>query len=183
MSQLGLCAFKLGLTKETHNCLNDLYSSKTPVKELLAQQPPRSTRNKSETVEIHKFVPYHMHINLDLLESVYLTCALLLEASNMAANPYEFKKVISKPFRNYMKKSEQNLFSGPPENTRDHIVAAGRALLKGDWKKTEQLIFDLPMWGSIPPEQLKGIKAQISKKIQGTFSFSLPNLCLMSCAF
>ena len=164
MAQLGLCAFRLGLIKETHSCLNDLYSSKTQVKDLLAQG---TQRGKDDQESYSRLVPFHMHINLDLLEGVYLTSALLLEVSNMAANPYETssKKVLSKPFRNYLKKYEQTLFSGPPENTRENIFAAAKALFKGDWKKTEALLFQLPMWALVSqnPEQ---IKAQITKRIK-----------------
>lgn len=36
--------------------------------------------------------------------------------------------------------SEKSSLIGPPENTREHVVAASRAMLNGDWKKCRDFI-------------------------------------------
>ncbi len=172
MVQLGLCAFRQNLIKQAHSCLSEMYATNR-IKELLAQgiTNTRYTEKnpEQEKQERKRQLPYHMHINLELLEAVHLICAMLLEIPNMAQNAYDPKKkvrsisstyslmkIISRKFRQYYDNSK--LFTGPPESTRDVIVSAARSLAKGEWKKCEQLLLSLPVWNLLPKtDQVKAM--------------------------
>ncbi|KAL1923372.1 uncharacterized protein VTP21DRAFT_8352 [Calcarisporiella thermophila] len=170
MVQVGLCAFKQGLIREAHSCLQDINGTGR-VRELLAQglqmQKFAQLSPEQERMERQRQLPFHMHINLELLECVYLTCSMLLEIPSMAAagsNPEARKRVLSKPFRRMLDFSERQVFSGPPENTRDHIMGAAKALASGDWEKSRDLITSIKIWDLLP--EAPKIKEMLGQKIQ-----------------
>ena len=60
-------------------------------------------------------MPYHMHINLEVLEAFHLLSAMLLEVPAMASHNLEGRKrVISKPFRRLLDNYDRQTFTGPP---------------------------------------------------------------------
>jgi len=195
MVQLGLCAFYHGLILEAHNCLSEVLAG-SRVKELLAQGITSSRyadRNpEQEKEERRRQMPYHMHINLELLECIHLVCAMLLEVPNMAETPLDMskRKLISKSFRRTLDHMDRQLYSGPPESTRDFVMAASKSLMRGDWKKCKDLVFQIKILSLIPNKDrvLELLHAKIQEEGLRTYLFtyssyyeslSLDQLCVI----
>ena len=98
---------------------------------------------EQEKIEKRRLLPYHKHINLELLECVYLVSAMLLEIPYMAAHELDVRKrMISKNFHHVLKQSEKQTLTGPPESMREHVVAASKAMKQGDWNKCRDYIIN-----------------------------------------
>lgn len=168
--QVGLCAFRKGLVYDAQNTLQEICGSGRQ-KELLAQgvmiQRYSQVTPEQERIEKQRQLPFHMHINLELLECVYLTCSMLLEIPLLAqtgSSPDIKKRVISKTYRRMLEYHERQIFTGPPENTRDHVMQASKTLAAGEWKKAIEFIHSIKIWELMP--QADSIKAMLAKQIQ-----------------
>ncbi|KAL9004756.1 MAG: hypothetical protein Q9188_002440 [Gyalolechia gomerana] len=168
--QVGLCAFRANLVYESQNTLQEICGSGRQ-KELLAQgvmiQRYSQVTPEQEKLERQRQLPFHMHINLELLECVYLTCSMLLEVPLLAqtgSSPDVKKRQISKTYRRLLEFHERQVFTGPPENTRDHVMQASRALAAGEWKKAADLINSIKIWELMADSDK--IKKMLSEQIQ-----------------
>ncbi|KAI9828167.1 MAG: Translation initiation factor 3 subunit c [Phylliscum demangeonii] len=168
--QVGLCAFRAGLIYDAQSSLQDICGSGRQ-KELLAQgimiQRYSQVSPEQERLERQRQLPFHMHINLELLECIYLTCSMLLEIPLLAqtgSSPDIRKRVISKTYRRMLEYHERQIFTGPPENTRDHVMQASKALAAGEWKKSIDFIHSIKIWELIA--QPERIKKMLSEQIQ-----------------
>lgn len=150
MARLGIAAFELGLINDAHSCLAELYGGH--VRELLAQGTASRYGERTvdqERAEQQRQIPFHMWINLDLLEAVHIVAALLLEVPNMAVHEHGDggkRRVISRALRRHLDYAERQVFSGPPESARDHALFAARALKRGDWRECARLVEGLQAW-------------------------------------
>ncbi|PVU89349.1 hypothetical protein BB561_005404 [Smittium simulii] len=157
LSQLSLAAFRIGLISESFSHIYELMSSGR-VRELLGQgvgllKYNQFTPEQEKLGKLHQ-LPFHMHINFELLECVFLVSSMLLEIPSMAASINNIgehnNKVISKVFRKMFDYSERQIFTGPPESTRDYIMAASKALATGDWSLSYKNLCDIKIWNLMP---------------------------------
>ena len=180
LTQVGLCAFRAGLVYECQTALQDICGSQRQ-KELLAQglqmQRYSQITPEQERLERQRQLPFHMHINLELLECVYLTCSMLLEIPTLAqsgSSPDLKKRVISKSYRRMLEYHERQIFTGPPENTRDHVMQASKALAAGEWRKAAEFITSIKIWDLLQnnAETKKMLEGQIQEEGLRTYLFT-----------
>ena len=165
--QIGLCAFRAGLIYEAQNTLGDICGSGRQ-KELLAQgiilQRYSTVSPEQERLERQRQLPFHMHINLELLECIYLTSSMFLEVPLMAQTtsaPEIRRRMISKTFRRMLDYNERQVFTGPPENTRDGVIMSAKFLAAGDWKKAAEMLASIKIWDLMPqPDKIKEMLSQ-----------------------
>ncbi|CDK29659.1 unnamed protein product [Kuraishia capsulata CBS 1993] len=162
--QLGLCAFRSGLIAEAQQALQEIATSPRQ-KELLGQGAQRFQQQQTQ-VDKQRLLPFHMHINLELLECCFYTASLLIEVPAIASSPeYSRKRQQStRSFRRTLEYHERQIFEGPPENTRDYIMDASVALQKGDWLKASDLLNSIKIWGLLKNQD--SVKAMLREKLQ-----------------
>lgn len=172
MVQLGLCAFRHGNIKDAHNALLDIQSGGR-AKELLAQglllQRQHERSSEQEKIEKRRQMPFHMHINLELLECVYLVSAMLLEIPYMAAHEFDTRRrIISKSFNHQLKISDRQPLVGPPESMREHVVAAAKAMRNGNWENCRNFIINEKMNAKVWDlfHQADKVREMLCSKIQ-----------------
>jgi translation initiation factor 3 subunit C len=137
--QLGLAAFRRGYISECQTVLSEMFSTQRQ-KELLAQAIQRYGTQLSpeqELIEKRRLLPFHMHLNIELLEAAYLTSCMLVEIPLLASVDTEEqrRRIASKTFKRLLDMADKQAFMGPPENTRDHVVKASKALQAGEWER------------------------------------------------
>lgn len=166
--QLGLCAFRSGLIREAQSTLQDIFTTQR-VKELLAQGVHQQRHTiltpEQEKAERQRQLPFHMHINTELLEAAFLVSSMLVEIPLLASIDSEElkRKAISKPFRRLLDFADRQVFTGPPESTRDHIMQASKALQDGEWEKSRDLIQSIKIWSLMPEE--KSVKEMLARYV------------------
>ncbi|PCH43688.1 hypothetical protein WOLCODRAFT_138521 [Wolfiporia cocos MD-104 SS10] len=167
--QLGLSAFRCGLIRESQATLQDIFTTQR-VKELLAQgvhqQRYQVLTPEQEKTERARQLPFHMHINTELLEAAFLVSSMLVEIPLLASidTDEQKRKAISKPFRRLLDFADRQVFTGPPESTRDHIMQASKALQNGEWEKCRDLIQSIKIWSLMP--ECNAVKEMLAKRIQ-----------------
>lgn len=156
--QLGLAAFKRCLIEDCHQVLNELLAS-SHLREILGQQTlQRISANASSSSSAdereHLCLPYHQHINLDLIDLVFMTCSLLIEVPQMTAfySGIKVKRIpySQKSIRRALEHYDKSTFQGPPETLRDYVLHAAKSMQKGDWEKSISYLKSIPTWSLLP---------------------------------
>lgn len=178
--QLGLSAFRNGEIEESNQILNEIANSQR-LKELLGQGFLSKYPSQATTSEKLKLLPFHMHINLELLECVYVTSSLLIEIPNMAiaaASSRDKRKASLKSFKSKLEFHDRQYFTGPPESIKDHLVHASKSLQKGDWNKAYELLSSIKIWKLFPnhEELLHMLKNQLQVEGLRTYIFTYKNV-------
>lgn len=152
--QLGLAAFKLCLIEDCHQVLNELLAS-SHLREILGQQTLQrisaNVGSSSSADEREQLcLPYHQHINLDLIDLVFMTCSLLIEVPQMTAfySGIKVKRIpySQKSIRRALEHYDKSAFQGPPETLRDYVLHAAKSMQKGDWEKCNYYLKSIPTW-------------------------------------
>lgn len=148
--QLGLAAFRRGYISECQTILADMFSSQRQ-KELLAQGVQRYNNlltPEQELLEKRRLLPFHLHVNIELLEAAYLVSCMLVEIPLLASvdTDEQRRRIASKSFKRLLDMADKQAFMGPPENTRDHITKASKALQSGEWEKARDLVLSIKVW-------------------------------------
>ena len=89
---IGLAAFRLGLFDECNDILIEV-SQSPKLKESLAQgvsshQKQADKSLEDELEEKKRYIPPHLHVNLEFLDCVYMTTSMFLEIPNLSENKF-----------------------------------------------------------------------------------------------
>merc|ERR1719399_1473459 len=136
--------------------VGQLVSFMLRIRELLARGVGGRWQEKTpeqEKLEKRRLMPFHMHINLDLLEVGQLVSFMLRESAYLVMPDTGNKKRLSKPFQRFLNNYDRQTFHGPPENVRDHVMAATRALCAGDWRDCYKFLEAMPVWNLMPGQE------------------------------
>lgn len=120
-------------------------------------------------------MPFHMHINPELLEASHLTATMLLEVPYMAAHPHDTRRrQQAKHYFRYLDEYERRPYKGTPESVRDHVMAASKALQQGSWKACYNFISAMECWRLLGTrEQVLGMLQQkIQEEALRTYLFT-----------
>lgn len=171
--QMSICAFSNGFIKDCYFSLQEICSSGRP-KELLAQgvqsQKFSEKSPEQERIERQRQLPSHMHLNLELIDCIFLTCSMILEIPQSAlfakkVTLSEKRMYQSRHLKRLMDALDRNLFDGPAENTRELVVLAARSLALSDWETCSRLCLSAKAWSHLPDFN-ESIKEMIINRIK-----------------
>ncbi|EZG63417.1 eukaryotic translation initiation factor 3 subunit 8 [Gregarina niphandrodes] len=153
--QVGLAAFRQGNAALAAPFLNEICANGKH-RELLAQGVAIvkgfEKSPEQEKSEKRRLLPSYLHINLDLIESAFNICSMLVEVPylRMDLRPGAEKHTGSKSlrFRRILEYTEKSCV--PPETNREIVFACARSLLVGDDEKAIELFKSLKFWATYP---------------------------------
>ena len=115
--------------------------------------------------EKKRFVPPHLHVNLEMLDCVYMTTSMFLEIPNLSLNKTIIgKKVINRNFRKLIEQYDMKGIQFVPQNSRDFIVFAARNLHQSKWQEAYNCICQVKIFGKLP--DFANIKVSLLNKVK-----------------
>lgn len=171
--QLGLSAFRAGHIEELHQILNEILNSQR-LKELLGQGYNSKFPSQVTSAERQKLLPFHMHINLELLECVFMTLSLLIEIPALAVagtTKDSRRKASIKLFKAKLEFHDRQYFTGPPELIKDHLIYASKYLQRGDWAKAYKLLLLIKIWRLFPDSDAMLLMLKNQLQVEGLRTF------------
>jgi translation initiation factor 3 subunit C len=156
LAVVGVAAFAAGEVKDAYNLLTDICSTGR-IRELLAQGVTRQQGNVEKSAEVdraerRRLLPYHMHLNVELIEAAYGLSAMIMEVPNLSRSIGTDMIGASRRLGKYKRQLDsydRQLFSGPPESAKDAIALAGKALLNDDVARAVSLVESMRIWDSM----------------------------------
>ncbi|EER19297.1 hypothetical protein Pmar_PMAR015857 [Perkinsus marinus ATCC 50983] len=158
LAAIGMAHFRAGNVAQAHKYLYEL-CGQNRCRELLAQGYSRvsTMRGEEKTPEQEKAerrrrLPYHMHMNLELVETAHMICGVLLEVTQMAYHRATGANspLVNRVVRRSLELMDRQTFLGPPESGRDSVLFAGKAALSADVDRAVTLIKSLKIWDQLP---------------------------------
>lgn len=174
--ELGLAAFIRGYIVECESIMAEMFSTQRQ-RELLAQAVQRHTKDsmtpEQELVEKRRLLPFHMHLNIELLEAAYLTSCMLNQIPLLAAVDTEEqrRRVTSKLFKRLLDTADKSAFMGPPEHTRDHVIKASKLLQQGEWEAAREMIMSIKVWALL--DNADEVNAMLAKCVSALLHIDL----------
>jgi translation initiation factor 3 subunit C len=166
LAMVGVAAFAAGDVKDCYSLLSDLCTTGR-IRELLAQGINRQVQEKTaeaDRAERRRLLPYHLHLNIELIESAYYLSSMILEVPHLSRSLLQTDGAFSRRLAKYRRQIEsydRQLFSGPPEFAKDAISLAGKAMMNDDVERAVQLVENLKVW-----ETCSGAKSKIIKLVR-----------------
>ena len=156
LAMVGIAALAAGDVKDSYNLLTDICTSGR-LKELLAQginrQQVVEKTAEADRAERRRLLPYHLHLNIELIEAAYNLASLVLEVphlskSLLSSDTNAFSRRMAK-YRRQLESYDRQVFAGPPEFAKDAIALAGKAILNDDVGRAVSLIDNLKIWDNL----------------------------------
>lgn len=156
LAMVGVAAFAAGEVKDSYNLLTDICSTGR-LRELLAQGVTRQIGNveksaEADRAERRRLLPYHMHLNVELVEAAYGLSAMIMEVPNLAkfaATDFSAASRRLGKYKRQLDSYDRQLFAGPPESAKDAVALAGKALLNDDVLRAVAMVEGMRIWDAM----------------------------------
>lgn len=168
--QLGFCAFRQGHFDDANTILAEV-AQNTKIRESLAQGVTY-TRNQDKSVEDEmeekkRFVPPHLQINLEQLESTYLTTSMMIEVPSISENRYDIQNnTVSRSYRKLCEIYENKGIHFAAQNSRDFIMKASQHLHRSEWEEALNSICQIKQFSKLAEFKDGSLKEHLANKLK-----------------